>query len=143
MPGTGYKDKVMTLFEDFVNQRTRDSPFIRMADYAANKVAHHATFFSKELHKKCDNIYEEVFDQFGGLMVDAENEDEDIAAVKTALRDYLPSVDAEMTDIISKLKEIEKNPQLETTLGNGKVKKEEKQQNRNPKVKTEVKYEQL
>ncbi|KAK6001507.1 hypothetical protein QM012_002838 [Aureobasidium pullulans] len=143
MFGTGYKNKVMTVFEDVVNQRTHESPFIRMADYAANKVAHHATISAKELQKKCHDIYDEIFNQFGGLMVNAEDNDEDVAAVKTALREYLPTIDAEMADIISKLKAIEKNPNLKTsTQSKTKVKKEEKQQDRKTKVKTEVKHEQ-
>ncbi|KAG9638433.1 hypothetical protein KCU95_g8610, partial [Aureobasidium melanogenum] len=142
--GTGYKHKVVTMFEDLINQRTKDSPFVRMADYAANKVGHHAKIFSEDLHKTCNNIYDEVFNQFGGLMIESEDDNKDVEAVKTALGDYLPSVDAEMIDIINKLKAIEKNPNIGTTaLSNRKVKKEEKQQDRKPEVKTEVKHEQL
>lgn len=131
------------MLEDFVNKRTHDSPFVRMVDYASNKVNQHAKSSSEELHKECNNIYNEVFNQLGGLMTDTEDNNGDVAAVKAALRDYLPSVDAEMTDIIGKLKAIEKSPRLKTTQKSGKFKKEQKQQDEKSKVKTEVKHEQL
>lgn len=134
----------MTKLEDFVNKRTQDSPFVRMVDYASNKVNQHAKSSSEELHKECNNIYNEVFNQLGGLMTDTEDNNGDVAAVKAALREYLPSVDAEMTDIIGKLKAIEKTPRPKTsTSKTGKVKKEQKQQDENSNVKTEIKHEQL
>ncbi|KAG9698657.1 hypothetical protein KCU95_g2420, partial [Aureobasidium melanogenum] len=141
--GTGYKDNVLTMLEDQVNDRTQSSPFIRMVDYATNKVNQHARTFSEDLHKECNNIYNEVFNQFGGLVTGAEDDNKDVVAVKAALRDYLPSVDAEMADIIGKLKAIEKNPRPKAASKNGKVKKEGKQRGENSKVKTEIKQEQL
>ncbi|KAG9518018.1 hypothetical protein KCU93_g8524, partial [Aureobasidium melanogenum] len=139
---TGYKNNVMTMLEDQVNNRTHDSPFIRMVDYATNKVDQHARTFSEDLHKECHNIYNEVFNQFGGLVTEAEDDNKDVVTVKAALRDYLPYVVDEMADIIRRLKEIEKNPRPKTTTPkSGKIKKEEKQQK--SKVKPEVKHEQL
>jgi hypothetical protein len=133
----------MTMFEDFVNKRDQESPFIRMVDYASNKVGHHATVFTEELHKECNKIYDEVFNQFGGLMT-AGDDNETVAAVKTALQSYIPLVDAEMAEIISKLKAIEKDPRPETKQkttesGSEKIKKEDKQQDKGVKVKTEPK----
>ncbi|CAD0093890.1 unnamed protein product [Aureobasidium vineae] len=81
-----------------------------MADYAANKVAHHASVFSEDVHQKCNDICDEVFNQFGGLMIESEDDDGDVEAVKTALHNYLLTVDAGMTDIIEKLKAIERAP---------------------------------
>jgi hypothetical protein len=131
------------MFEDFVNKRDQESPFIRMVDYASNKVGHHATVFTEELHKECNKIYDEVFNQFGGLMT-AGDDNETVSAVKTALQSYIPLVDAEMAEIISKLKAIEKDPhaktkQKTTESGNDKIKKEDKQQDKGVKVKTEPK----
>ncbi|KAG9835549.1 hypothetical protein KCU98_g13856, partial [Aureobasidium melanogenum] len=115
---------------------------VRMIDYATNKVDQHARTFSEDLHKECHDIYNEVFNQFGGLVTEAEDDNKDVVTVKAALRDYLPYVVDEMADIIRRLKEIEKNPRPETIAPkSGKVKKEEKQQR--SKVKTEVKHEQL
>ena len=37
----------MTKLEAFINKRQKDSPFIKMADFAANKAGHHATVLTK------------------------------------------------------------------------------------------------
>ena len=144
----------MTLFEDFINERDHTSPFIRMIDYASNKVTEHATNFTEELHKECNRIYDEVFNQFGGLMTENEVDNANVAAVKTTLRYYLPKVDAEMTEIVASLKAIEKRPRPETKRKTAKSStdkmREEKQQDKGAdgktepttKVKSEVKQEQ-
>jgi uncharacterized protein (DUF608 family) len=133
----------MTLFEDLINKRDQDSPFIRMVDFATNKVTDHATVFTEELHKDCNKIYDEVFNQFGDLMTKTTDDHEDVAAVKTALRDYLPNVDAKMSEIIKKLKAIERDPRpepkLKTTRPSSDKIKGEKHQDKGVKVKTEFK----
>lgn len=135
------------MFEDVVNKRDKDSPFIRMANFAANTVAHNATVLSEELQKECNNIYDGVFDQFGGLMTGAADDNGDITAVKTALHYYLPIVDAEMAEIVNKLKAIGKDPRSETKSettksGSQKIKKEEKQQEKVVKIKKVEKQQQ-
>lgn len=132
----------MTMFEDFVNQRHKDSPFIKTADFAANKAGHHATVLTKDLHNECTSIFDEVFNQFGGLMESAEYDNKRVVAVKTALDNYLPTVDAEMARIIDKLKAIEKDPYIKTEpnptkSGSGQIKKEKKQQHKRYSVKSE------
>lgn len=145
----------MTIFEDFINRRDQGSPFIRMIDYASNKVTEHATNFTEELHKECNRIYDEVFNQFGGLMTENDIENAKVLAVKTALREYLPKVDAEMTEIVASLEAIEKRPRLETkrktTQSDADKIKEEKQHDKGAtvksepmtKVKSEIKQEQI
>lgn len=131
----------MTIFEDFINRRDQGSPFIRMIDYASNKVTEHATNFTEELHKECNRIYDEVFNQFGGLMTENDIENAKVLAVKTALREYLPKVDAKMTEIVASLEAIEKRPRLETkrktTQSDADKIKEEKQHDKGAKVKSE------
>jgi hypothetical protein len=130
----------MTKFETLVNKRTRESPFIKMADFAANRVGHHATVLTLNLHNECKKIYDEVFDSFGDILEEAEDNNGDIAAVKTALHVYLLFVDAEMNRIVDKLKAIERNTHIKTEpnttrTGGVKVKKEEKQQPKGYKMK--------
>jgi len=132
----------MTMFEDFVNQRHKDSPFIKTADFAANKAGHHATVLTKDLHTECTSVFDEVFSQFGGLMEEAEQDNKHVIAVKTALHNYLPTVDAEMARIINKLKAIEKDPYIKTkpnitTSGSSKIKEEKKQQPKRYDIKSE------
>jgi uncharacterized protein Yka (UPF0111/DUF47 family) len=132
----------MTKVETVVNERSDKSPFIQTADYAANKVGHHATVLTGNLQKECMSIYEEVFNSFGSIFEAAEDNNGDVAAVKTTLHNYLPSVSVEMNEIVDKLKAIEKNPHIKTepntaSLGSAKVKvkKEEKQQHKVFKIK--------
>lgn len=149
--GKGYKNTVMDLLEEFVDQRDDESPFIQMADKASSQVASDAHINSQSLRQKCCDIYNGVFNQFGGLMIESEDDAADVIGVKNALRDYLPQVDAEMFDIIKKLEAIQKDPRskpkVDTTVPeDDKPQKEEKQQDEGAcetnKVKVEIKQEQ-
>jgi hypothetical protein len=132
----------MTKVETFVNDRTDESPFIQTVDYAANRVGHHATVLTANLQKECVRIYEEVYNSFGSIFEAAEDNNGDVAAVKTALHNYLPAVGVEMNRIVDKLRAIERNPHIKTepnTTRSGsakvKVKKEEKPQPKGFKIK--------
>lgn len=147
----GYKNTVMDMLEEFIDQRDDESPFIQMADKASRQVASDAHLTSQSLQQKCYDIYNGVFKQFGGLMIESEDDDADVISVKTALRDYLPQIDAEMSDIIKKLEAIQEDPRPKpkpktAESEDDNVKKEEKQQDENvsetSKVKVEVKQEQ-
>lgn len=132
----------MTMFEDCVNKRTKESPFIKMADFAANKAGHHATVLTEILHKECTSIYDEVFNQFGGLMEEAECDSKLVVSVKTALHNYLPTVDAEMARIVDKLKAIEQAPYIKpepvfTKSNSSKIKKEKNHHHNRYSVKSE------
>lgn len=149
--GTGYKNTVMDMLEEFVDQRDDESPFIQMADKASSQVASDAHLTSQSLQQKCYDIYNGVFNQFGGLMIESEDDDADVISVKKSLRDYLPQVDAEMSDIIKKLEAIEKDPQAKpkpkvTESDDVYLEKKEKQQDEGvletSKVKVEMKQEQ-
>jgi predicted transcriptional regulator len=133
------------MFETFVNKRTKESPFRKMADLAANVVAHHATVLTKGFQKECTSIYDEVFNQFGGLMEEAEDNNGTVAAVKTALHVYLHSVDIQMARIVEKLKAIERNPYIKTEpnttkSGSVKIKMEKKQQHKRTNIKSELDF---
>jgi len=126
----------MTKLEAFINKRQKDSPFIKMADFAANKAGHHATVLTKNLHKECTSIYDEVFNQFGGLMEEAEDKNGHVAAVKTELHKYLQTADTKMAMVVAELKAIEKTPYIKPESdsnkpGSDKIKKEKKQHQRN------------
>jgi hypothetical protein len=130
----------MTMFETLINTRTRESPFIKMGDFAANRVGHYATVLTVDLHKECTNIHDEVFNQFGGILEEAEDRYGHVAAVKTALHNYLVSINVEMDSIVEKLKAIERNPCIKTESnttrsGGAKVKREEKQPSKGYKPK--------
>jgi hypothetical protein len=150
--GKGYKNIVLMMLEDFINQRDNDSPFIQMADKASSQVNSDAKRSSKKLKLKCYTIYNGVFNQFGGLMIESEDDDADVNAVKTAFRTYLPQVDAEMTEIVEKLEAIGRDPRSKanpktTKSDDFKIKQEEQQQDEEGaseavKVKVEMKQEQ-
>jgi hypothetical protein len=130
----------MTMFETLINKRTKESPFIKMGDFAANKVGHHATVLTVNLHEQCTAIYDEVFNQFGDILEEAEDRNGEVKAVKTALHDHLSSIDTKMDRIVEKLKAIERNPRIKTEpnttrSGSVKVKKEEKQPSKGLKIK--------
>jgi uncharacterized protein Yka (UPF0111/DUF47 family) len=132
----------MTKVETVVNERSDKSPFIQTADYAANKVGHHATVLTRNLQKECISIYEEVLNSFGSIVEAAEDNNGGVAAVKTTLHNYLPSAGVEMNRIVDKLRAIERNPHIKTepnTTRPGsakvKVKKEEKQHHKGFKIK--------
>ncbi|THX17187.1 hypothetical protein D6D13_01030 [Aureobasidium pullulans] len=149
--GKGSKDKIMNLLEEYVNQRDENSPFIRMADYASKKIAEHSKTFSRALHEDCNKIYNEVFNQFGGLMIESADDNAAVVEVKSTLREFLPEVDNELAEIVKKLEDIERNPrskgkQKSSAPDATNVKQEKRKPadgaSTTPKVKIEIKKEQ-
>jgi hypothetical protein len=148
IPGTGYKNAVMTKLEQSVNLDSRKSPFIQMADSSANMVHHKAKSATKPLKKDCTKIFRQIFDQFGSMLDNTPDHDGSVAEVKGKLAKYLADAEKEMRTMVERLTEIEQTPSSkdvkkeENTPPPKRVKKEkEKSIKSEPKKSIKIKAE--
>jgi hypothetical protein len=130
IPGTGYKDNVMTKLEQSVNVDIKKSPFVQMADSSANMAHHETKKATRPLSKGCTKIFKQIFDQFGSMLDNTPDHDGSVAEVKGKLAKYLADAEKEMKTMVERLVEIEQTPapkdvkkEKETTPAK-KVKKE-------------------